>query len=116
MKLRTDAGTVEITNDVFTAISGCAATNCFGVKGMAVRSVTDGFVHLLKRESMSRGVAVSFTEQDELNIELHIIIKNGVNIVALCRSIMNQVSYHVSRLTGVKVAAVHVYVDLIMPD
>ena len=59
MKLHTEKGEVIINSDVFTAITGAAATNCYGVKGMAVRSKTDGLVHLLKRESMAKGVKVS---------------------------------------------------------
>ena len=54
MKLQTEQGEIRINNEVFTAITGSAATNCYGVKGMAVRSTTDGLVHLLKRESMAR--------------------------------------------------------------
>jgi uncharacterized alkaline shock family protein YloU len=116
MKTTTEKGIIEITNDVFTAISGCAATNCFGVKGMAIRSVADGLVHLLRREAMNKGVYITFTEDGQIEIELHIIIEHGVNITALSRSIMSEVSYHVARLTGVPVKSVHVCVDSIMPD
>ena len=49
MKLQNDLGEIRISGAVFTAITGSAATNCYGVKGMAVRSKTDGLVHLLKR-------------------------------------------------------------------
>ena len=56
MKLANELGEIRISSEVFTAITGAAATNCYGVKGMAVRSKTDGLVHLLKRESMAKGV------------------------------------------------------------
>ena len=49
MKLANELGEIRISSEVFTAITGAAATNCYGVKGMAVRSKTDGLVHLLKR-------------------------------------------------------------------
>lgn len=62
MKLQNDLGEIRISSDVFTVITGSAATNCYGVKGMAVRSTTDGLVHLLKRESMSKGVKVYYNE------------------------------------------------------
>ena len=55
MKVQTSKGMITISNDVFTNITGAAATNCYGVKGMAVRSTTDGLVHLLRLESMSKG-------------------------------------------------------------
>ena len=62
MKLQNELGEIRISADVFTAITGSAATNCYGVKGMAVRSKTDGLVHLLKRESMAKGVKVYYNE------------------------------------------------------
>ena len=92
-------------------VTGCAATNCYGVKGMAVRSKTDGLVHLLKRESMAKGVKVYYNEDGTVSIELHIIVENGVNLVAVCRSIMSEVRYVVSKTTGVEVKSVDVCVD-----
>ena len=111
MRLETERGTITISPDVFTNITGAAATNCYGVKGMAVRSKTDGLVHLLRRESMAKGVKVHFHEDDTVSIELHIIVDNGVNLVAVSRSIQSEVKYNVNRLTGVEVRSVSVCVD-----
>ena len=82
MKLQTEKGEITISSDVFTNITGAAATNCYGVKGMAMRSKTDGLVHLLRRESMGKGVKVTYNEDSSVSIELHIIVENGVNLVA----------------------------------
>ena len=111
MKLQTEKGAITIGSDVFTNITGAAATNCFGVKGMAVRSKTDGLVHLLRRESMAKGVKVRFNEDDTVSIELHIIVDNGVNLMAVSRSIMSEVRYIVSRTTGAEVRNVDVCID-----
>ena len=111
MKLQTEKGLITISSDVFSNITGAAATNCYGVKGMAVRSKTDGLVHLLKRESMAKGVKVFYNEDSTVSIELHIIVENGVNLVAVCSSIMSEVRYVVSSTTGVQVKSVDVYVD-----
>ena len=111
MKLQNDLGEIRISSEVFTAVTGCAATNCYGVKGMAVRSKTDGLVHLLKRESMAKGVKVYYNEDGTVSIELHIIVDNGVNLMAVSRSIMSEVRYNVSRTTGVEVRNVDVCVD-----
>ena len=35
-------GKVSVSSNVYTDIAGTAASNCFGVKGMAARSVKDG--------------------------------------------------------------------------
>ena len=111
MKLQNDLGEICISSEVFTAVTGSAATNCYGVKGMAVRSKTDGLVHLLRRESMAKGVKVRFNEDDTVSIELHIIVDNGVNLTAVSRSIMSEVRYMVERITGTKVKSVDVCVD-----
>ncbi len=116
IKYTNDMGNVIISKDVFTTLVGDAATSCFGVKGMAMRSVSDGLVHLLKKESMGKGVYVNLDDNDRIEIELHIIIDQGVNIPALCHSIISQVSYKVTQVTGVQVDRVDVFVDSIIFD
>ena len=111
MKLQSEKGEIRISSEVFTNITGAAATNCYGVKGMAIRSKTDGLVHLLRRESMSKGVKVTYNEDSTVSIELHIIVDNGVNLMAASRSIMNEVRYVVTRNTGATVKDVDVCVD-----
>ena len=111
MKLQTEKGEITISSDVFTNITGAAATNCYGVKGMAMRSKTDGLVHLLRRESMGKGVKVTYNEDSSVSIELHIMVDNGVNLMAVSRSIMSEVRYIVSRTTGAEVRSVDVCID-----
>ena len=106
-----DKGNVNISASVYTEIVGTAAANCFGVKGMAARSVTDGVYHLLRKESVSKGVRVQFHEDDTISFDLHIVVDNGVNLNAVGASIISEVRYVVSECTGTKVRAVNVYVD-----
>ena len=111
IKVQTGQGEITISSAVFTTITGAAATNCFGVKGMAYRSMTDGLVHLLRREAMSKGVNVIYNEDGTVSIELHIVVENGVNIATVCRSIMSEVKYVVTKNTGVEVREINVCVD-----
>ena len=111
LKFHSEQGEITVSSAVFSNITGMAATNCFGVKGMAYRSMTDGLVHLLRREAMSKGVNVIYHEDESITIELHIIVEYGVNIPAVCRSIMNEVRYVVNKNTGAEVRSVDVFVD-----
>ena len=111
LKFHSEQGEISVSSAVFSNITGMAATNCFGVKGMAYRSMTDGLVHLLRREAMSKGVNVIYHEDESITIELHIIVENGVNIPAVCSSIMNEVRYVVNKNTGAEVRSVDVFVD-----
>ena len=110
----TENGSVNVSTGVYTDIAGTAATNCFGVKGMAARSVTDGLFHLLRKESASKGVKVMFHEDDTISIDLHIIVDHGVNLTAVGKSIISEVRYVVSKCTGTEVRAVNVYIDSMM--
>ena len=107
-------GKVCVSTNVYTDIAGTAASNCFGVKGMAARSVSDGVYHLLRKESMSKGVKVEFHEDDSISIDLHIIVDSGVNLTAVGNSIISEVRYVVNKSTGTKVRAVNVIIDSMM--
>ena len=110
-------GNIRATDDVITFLAGDAATNCFGVKGMAGKSRESGIYQLLRRESMSKGVSVTYNDADSISVALHIVVGHGVNVVALCSSIMNEVSYKLHEATGVPVRSVDVYVDsMVMTD
>jgi len=109
-----DNGSVIVSTSVYTDIAGTAASNCFGVKGMAARSVKDGVYHLLRKESMSKGVRVEFHEDDTISIDLHIMVDNGVNLGAVGESIISEVRYVVTKTTGTPVRAVNVYIDSII--
>ena len=111
-----DKGSVNVSAGVYTDIVGTAATNCFGVKGMAARSVKDGVYHLLRMESNAKGVRVEFHEDDTISIDLHIVVDNGVNLNAVGASIISEVRYVVTKCTGTEVRAVNVYIDSMMID
>ena len=113
IKLEHDNGFVFINSDVFTTLVGDAATSCFGVKGMAMRSMTDGLVHLLKKEAMGKGVYITYNDDRSVSIELHIIIDQGVNVPVICENIISEVSYKITSSTGIAVKKVDVFVDSI---
>ena len=111
IKIESEQGSITVNSGVYTNIVGIAASNCFGVKGMAVRSMTDGLVHLLRREAMGKGVLVNFHEDNSISIDLHIIVDHGVNLTAVAESIISEVRYVVQKTTETTVRKVNVYID-----
>ena len=107
-------GKVCVSTNVYTDIVGTAAINCFGVKGMAARSVKDGVYHLLRKESASKGVKVEFHDDDTISIDLHIMVDHGVNLNAVGNSIISEVRYVVTNTTGTQVRDVNVYIDSVV--
>ena len=113
---KNESGSVAVSTNVFVQIAGTAASNCFGVKGMAARSVKDGVYHLLRKESMSKGVRVEFHADDTISVDLHIMVDSGVNLHAVGESIISRVRYEVAKYSGTEVRAVNVYIDSMMVD
>ena len=109
-------GSVNVSTSVYVDIAGTAAINCLSVKGMVARSVTDGLYHLLRKESLGKGVKVEFHEDGTISIDLHIMVGNGVNLNAVGNSIIDEVRYMVQNCTGTEVRAVNVYIDSMMID
>lgn len=113
MLIENEYGTIDITNDV---IADIVASHCYGVHGMANKNKLDGLVQLFKRDSNRKGIQVEVVDNETVNIELHIVVRHGVNIAAAGDSIISEVRYNVEKLTGVKVGCVDVFVDSLMTD
>ena len=107
-------GSVNISTSVYTDIAGTAALNCLSVKGMVARSVKDGLYHLLRKESVGKGVKIQFNEDGTITIDLHVMVGNGVNLNAVGNAIIDEVRYMVETCTGTKVQDVNVYIDSMM--
>lgn len=90
--------------------AGSMAVECFGIVGMASVSMKDGLVHLLKKDSITRGINVSL-EDNELTIDFHVIVSYGVSILAVYNNLTDSVKYHVEEFTGIRVKKINMYVE-----
>ena len=106
-----DKGSVNISTSVYTDIAGTAAINCMSVKGMVARSMSDGVYHLLRKESMGKGVRVEFHDDGTITVDLHVMVGDGVNLTAVGNAIIEEVRYNVQKCTGTEVRAVNVMID-----
>lgn len=114
IRLETETGTVSINDEVLMNLAGDAATACFGVKGMIACNKEGGPLQLLRRESMSKGVAVRKNDDGSITLELHIGVDRGVPIGTIVSSIMSEVRYKLTKSTGVPLKSVNVFVDAII--
>lgn len=103
-------GQVTIANDVIASIAGSVATKSYGVVGMASKNRKDGIVSLLKFDNMAKGVKVT-AEDGGIIITMQIVVEYGVNIKAICDSIIHNVEYKVEKNVGLKVKKVEVVVE-----
>ena len=110
-KMDTDLGQVLISPDVIAQYASETAYECFGIVGMAMVSMKDGLVKLLKRTSSTKGINVEIDENNQISIDFHIIVSYGVNIVTIADNIISSVKYKVEEFTGMNVERVNVIVE-----
>lgn len=106
----TDLGRIALSEEVIATIAGVAATECYGIVGMASRKLKDGIAVLLGRESLSKGVEVSI-DGERVLINLYTIVGYGTRISEVARNVCDQVKYTVESTTGLQVTKVNVFVQ-----
>ena len=72
--MSTDLGIITIDPEVIAKYAGTVAVECFGIVGMAAVNMKDGLVHLLKKESLTRGIRVRISEDNHVSLSFHIIV------------------------------------------
>lgn len=109
-KLKTQLGEINISTDVIATIAGLAATECYGLVGMASKNAKDGIVELLKKDNLSKGVKI-LADGEEITVDLYIVVEFGTNISTVADNIINKVKYNLENLTGLKVQKVNINVQ-----
>jgi uncharacterized alkaline shock family protein YloU len=103
-------GGVTVESEVIAKIAGYVAGMSYGVVGMAYRSKSDSVASLLKKDNYTKGIKVNISE-DKISVDIHIIIEYGVNINVIGKSIIKNVKYQLSHMTGLDVEQVNVCVE-----
>ncbi len=107
----THMGTIVVDNEVIAQYAGSVAVESFGVVGMASVNVKDGFVKLLKLDSMKTGIQVIVHPNQKLQIDFHVIVSYGVNILTIAENLKSNVKYKVENFTGLEVETINIYVE-----
>jgi uncharacterized alkaline shock family protein YloU len=109
--MSTDLGIITINPDVIAKYAGSVAVECFGIVGMAAVSMTDGLVRLLKKESLTHGIQIAISEENNLTLNFHVIVSYGVNILSVSDNLVNNVKYKVEEFTGMTVEKINIFVE-----
>ena len=109
--MTTDLGIITIDPEVIAKYAGTVAVECFGIVGMAAVSMKDGLVKLLKKESLTHGIQVEISEDNNLTINFHVIVSYGVSISTVSENLVQNVKYRVEEFTGMTVDKINIYVE-----
>lgn len=118
VKMNTQSGTIEVTNDVIATVVGGAATENFGVVGMASKNqIRDNINEILRKENYSRGVVVR-QEDNGVAIDVYIVVGYGTKISEVSRNVQDSVKYNLENMLGLTANSVNVYVQgvRVLPD
>ena len=110
-RINNKMGEIQIDTDVIAKYAGTIAIECFGIVGMAAISMKDGLVKLLKKESLTHGINVTVTEENQLSIDFHVIVVYGVSIRAVADNLIENVKYKVEQFTGIEVKKINIFVE-----
>ena len=109
-RIENKLGSVQIDPEVIAMYAGTTAVECFGIVGMAAVSMKEGFVRLLKKESLTRGINVSIND-NAITIDFHVIVAYGVSITTVADNLIENVRYKVEECTGMKVEKINIFVE-----
>lgn len=107
----TNMGNINIALDVVATITGGAATECYGVVGMASqKKLKDGFYELLRKENYTKGIVVTNKDED-LILDLYVILGYGIKMTEILFEVQKKVKYVVESTLDINVEAVNIYVQ-----
>lgn len=111
VNIKTQYGNIDISSDVIATVVGGAATEIFGIVGMASRKqVRDGLNEILNRENYSRGVVVR-QEGNGIAVDVYIIVSYGTKISEVSKNVQERVGYQLELNLGIKANSVNVFVQ-----
>lgn len=102
-------GKIFISEEVVRTIAFQAASECYGVVDLVSRRFSDDFRSLVGKSRTGRGVSVRVVD-NLIYIELFVVLKFGVNVEAVKKSLSDSVKFSVETITGMSVRRVHVNV------
>ncbi len=102
-------GCVMISEDVVAAIALHALNDIEGFAGLATKPGSD-IADLLGKKVWGKGMKVTVTEAEELEIDCNILISYGHSVVHVANNIQGAITTALENTTGTKVAAVNVNV------
>jgi uncharacterized alkaline shock family protein YloU len=103
-------GRVEVAPHAIATIAGEAVLRCYGVVGVANKSLIDGLAELLQPDRWVRGVEVQVRDA-QVVVDLYVIVQYGTRISEVAHGVMNSVRYALEQALGMPIGAVNVHVQ-----
>ncbi len=105
-------GQIELTDEVIATVVGGAATEIFGVVGMASKNaLKDNFQALLGKENYAKGVVVKAAEDGSIAVDVYTVLSYGTKISEVSKNIQESVRFSLENQLGITAQTVNVYIQ-----
>lgn len=102
-------GKISITDEAVQAVASHVASECYGVVDLVSRRFSDNIGHIFNKNQLGKGVSVQ-TVDNLIYVEVYVVLKVGVNIETVKKSLSDAVKFALETFTGMRVKRVHVNV------
>ena len=101
-------GKTTIAPDVLLNIATLTALSIDGVSRLSPASV--GVHRLLNRGHYENGVRVNL-EDNTVNVDIHVILKENVNVRQVSRDIQKEVGRAISEMVGMRPGSINIHIE-----
>ena len=100
-------GKIYINAEAVKIMAAHTALECYGVVDLVSRRFSDNFNRMMSSNDLGKGVNVQIID-NLMYVELFVVLKVGVNIEAVKKSLTDAVKFSLETFTGMSVKRVHV--------
>ena len=102
-------GKISISDLAIAKVASHTAIESYGIVEMVSRRFTDSLALMMKKTVGGKGIKVT-TSGNRIYIDVYVIMKYGVSIIAVAESLKEAIKYKVEAFTGMIVDTVNVNV------
>lgn len=111
IQFNSEKGTINVSYEVIGTIVGAAVTEVYGVVGMTSKKIKDGIKDILKQDNYQKGIHVSKNENEEMEINIHIVVQYGTKISEIASNIQEKTKYDLEQMLGIAVSTINIFVE-----
>lgn len=108
--MQTEFGKITFSKKIVSQVVKDSALQSYGVVGLTEPLFLKKVSSFLKSPS-TRGIDVRFTDEDNVDIRLYVILEYGVNISEVVKNLSERVKYDVKNLLGIHVHSINITVS-----
>lgn len=102
-------GNITVSIKAIELVASNYALECYGVVNLVPKNMLESIRELLFKSMSTRGVKV-IAHKNRINIDVYAVLKYGVSISAVAKSLRDSIKYNVEDFTGMIVDSVNVHV------